>query len=126
MVLDNTSIHKRIGLWYVWLFKTNFIADFWYSKRYILVLNFGKNVQKRGKSEGHLQSKKCHCKFTQVNVKSASHRIAFALLCFTVCFPMISQIACLRGCIITLVAFVQLFSTVYFQMSPQTAYLGEC
>ena len=35
------------------------------SKRYILVVNFGKNVQKGGR--GHLQSKKFHCKFTQVN-----------------------------------------------------------
>ena len=37
------------------------------SKRYILVVNFGKNVQKGGEGGGHLQSKKFHCKFTQVN-----------------------------------------------------------
>ena len=34
------------------------------SKRYILVVNFGKNVQKGG--GGHLQSKKFHCKFTHI------------------------------------------------------------
>ena len=32
---------------------------------------------------------------------------------------MFPQIVCLRGCIVTLVAFVGLFSTVYFQMCPQ-------
>ena len=35
----------------------NYIADFLVSKRYILVVNFGKNVQKGGEG-GHLQSKK--------------------------------------------------------------------
>ena len=38
-----------------------------------------------------------------------------------VCFHMSPQIACLRGCIITFIAFVQLFSTVRFQMCPQSA-----
>ena len=33
------------------------------------------------------------------------------------------QIACLRWCIITLVAFVSLFSSVRFQMSPHMAFL---
>ena len=32
---------------------------------------------------------------------------------------MSSQIVCLRGCIITLVALVQLLPTVHFQMGPQ-------
>ena len=32
--------------------------------------------------------------------------------------------ACMRGCIITLVAFVWLFSCVCFQMGPQMACLG--
>ena len=34
------------------------------SKRYILVVNFGENVQKGGERGGDRQSKKCHCKFT--------------------------------------------------------------
>ena len=38
------------------------------SKRYILVVNFGKNVQKEGEGGGgHLQSKTIHCTFTQVS-----------------------------------------------------------
>ena len=37
------------------------------SKRYILVVNFWKNGRKEERG-GHLQSKKFHCKFTQVNV----------------------------------------------------------
>jgi len=37
---------------------------------------------------------------------------------FNVCFQMFPQIACLWGCKVTLVAFVWLFSTVRFQMSP--------
>ena len=45
----------------------NYIADFLVSKRYILVVNFGKKFQKGGEGGGHLQSKKFHCKFTQVS-----------------------------------------------------------
>ena len=38
------------------------------------------------------------------------------------CFQMSPQIAFLNGCIVTLVAFVWLFSTVSHQMSPQIAF----
>ena len=48
---------------------------------------------------------------------------AFVLLFSTVHFHMSTQIACLRGCIVALVAFVWLFSTVRFQMCPQMACL---
>ena len=47
--------------------------------------------------------------------------IAFVSLFSTVCFQMSPQSACVSGCIITLIAFVSLFSNVHFQMSPQTA-----
>ena len=39
---------------------------------------------------------------------------------------MCPQTACIRGCKVTLVAFVCLFSTVRFQMSPQIACMGRC
>ena len=39
---------------------------------------------------------------------------------------MCPQTVCPRGCIITLVAFVWLFSAVRFQMCPQSACLREC
>ena len=39
----------------------------------------------------------------------------------TVHLQMFSQIACIRGGIVTLVTFVRLFSTVYFQMSLQNS-----
>ena len=42
--------------------------------------------------------------------------VAFVWLFSTMCFQMSPQIACLRGCKVTFVAFVWLFSTVYFQM----------
>ena len=48
--------------------------------------------------------------------------VAFVRFFPTVYFQMFSQIACLRGCIITLVAFVQPFSSVCFQMCPQNVY----
>ena len=41
-------------------------------------------------------------------------------------FQMSPQMACMRGCILTLIAFVWLFSTVYFQMSPQIVYTIGC
>ena len=44
----------------------NDIADFLVSKQYILVVNFGKMSKKGGGGGGHLQSKKCHCKFTHI------------------------------------------------------------
>ena len=47
--------------------------------------------------------------------------IAFVWLFSTVFFQMSHQMAWLRGCIITLVAFVWLFSSVCFQMSLQMA-----
>ena len=43
-----------------------------------------------------------------------------------VCFKMCPQSTCIRGCKITLVALVWLFSTVGFQMSPQIACLWRC
>ena len=47
--------------------------------------------------------------------------VAFIWLLSTVCSHMSSQSACLWGCKITLVAFVWFFSTVRFQMSSQIA-----
>ena len=39
---------------------------------------------------------------------------------------MSPQIACLSRCIVTLVAFIWLFSTVRFQMYPQNMCMGSC
>ena len=47
--------------------------------------------------------------------------VAFVCLFSTVHFQMCPQIACPRGCIITLVAFVLLFSAVHLQVRFQTA-----
>ena len=47
--------------------------------------------------------------------------LAFVWLFSTVRFQMSPQIACLWGCKVTLVAFVWLFSTVRFQMCSQMA-----
>ena len=47
--------------------------------------------------------------------------VVFVQLFSTVRFQMCSQIACLRGCIITLVAFVWLFPTVCSHVCPQIA-----
>ena len=44
---------------------------------------------------------------------------AFVCLFSTVCFQMTPQMACIRRCKITLVAFIWFFSSVCFQMSPQ-------
>ena len=52
--------------------------------------------------------------------------VAFVWLFSTVHFRMYPQIACIRGCIVTLVAFIWLFSTVCFQMSPQSACMRRC
>ena len=49
--------------------------------------------------------------------------VAFVWLFSTMCFQMCPQITCTRGCIIALVALVWLFSTVRFQMCPQMACL---
>ena len=43
-----------------------------------------------------------------------------------VSFQMSPQMACLRGGIVTLVAFVKLFSTVPFHMCPQRTWMGAC
>ena len=52
--------------------------------------------------------------------------VAFVWLFPTVCFQMSPQVACLRGCKVALVAFVSLFSIVGSQMSPQIACLRGC
>ena len=49
--------------------------------------------------------------------------IAFIILFSSVYFQMVPQIAYLRRCIVALVAFIILFSSVRFQMCPQIAYL---
>ena len=54
-------------------------------------------------------------------VRSILTLVAFLWLFSTVCFQMCPQFTYPRGCIVTLVAFVWLFSTVLFQMSPQMA-----
>ena len=51
---------------------------------------------------------------------------AFVWLFSTVRFQMCLQIACMRRCKVTLVAFVWLFSAVRFQMCPQMACLRGC
>ena len=57
----------------------------------------------------------------------AFHCVGCICLIFsTVCFQMCPQIACIRGCIVTLVAFVCLFSAVDFQMCPQCACIRGC
>ena len=45
--------------------------------------------------------------------------VAFVQLFSTVCFQMCPQIACLKRGKVTLVAFVWLFPVVCFHMSPQ-------
>ena len=52
--------------------------------------------------------------------------ISFAWPLSNVYFQMPRHLACLRGCIIALVAFVGFFSTVCFQMSPQIACIRGC
>ena len=52
--------------------------------------------------------------------------VAFVCLFSTVRVQMCPQIACIRGCKVTLVAFVWLFSIVCFQMCPQMACLWWC
>ena len=52
------------------------------------------------------------------------HLFNFSPLCvFILRFHMSLQVVCPRGCIVILVAFVQLFPTVHFQMCPQMACL---
>ena len=44
----------------------------------------------------------------------------------TVCFQMSFHFVCLRGCIITLITFVWLSTSVHFQMPPQMVALRGC
>ena len=52
--------------------------------------------------------------------------VAFVLLFSIVCFQMFPQIVCRKGVIITPVAFVWLFTTVCFHMPIQSACIGGC
>ena len=52
--------------------------------------------------------------------------VAFVWLFSTVRFQMCPQITCLNRCIVALVTFVWLFSTVCLQMSPQIACQRGC
>ena len=52
--------------------------------------------------------------------------VAFVWLFSTVCFQMCPQMACLRRGIVALVTFVCFFSTVCFHMSHQSACLNGC
>ena len=52
--------------------------------------------------------------------------VAFVWLFSTVRFQMLPQMACTRRGIVTLVAFLWLFSTVRFQMYPQMAWIRRC
>ena len=52
--------------------------------------------------------------------------VAFVWLFSAVRFQMNLQSECIRWCIVTLVAFVWLFSAVRFQMSLQTPCMGGC
>ena len=72
-----------------------------------------------------------HCVFSNVSTKSLHNRMHSYIGCiccvfFTVCFQMFPQLACQRGCIVTLVAYVRLFPTVYHQMSSQNTCLRRC
>ena len=68
----------------------------------------------------------------QMSLQSACMRrciialVAFVWLFSTVHFQMCPQIACIRGCKITQVAFVWLFSTMDFQMCLQRACIRGC
>ena len=55
-----------------------------------------------------------------------SHTGGIIWLFSNVRIQMAPQIACLRECTVTMVAFVRLFSTVRFQMRPQIACLRRC
>ena len=52
--------------------------------------------------------------------------VAFVWLFSTVRFQMGPQITCPKGCIVTLVAFVWLFSVVHFKMTSQSAFHRGC
>ena len=61
-----------------------------------------------------------HCHIVSTISKVNEKSLWFHLFKFCpVRFQMCPQITCQGGCIITLIAFVRLFSTVCFQMSPQ-------
>ena len=64
-----------------------------------------------------------HCVFSNVSSNRLHKRIHSRIGCIFFIFPtagfqMTPQCTRLRACIVTLVAFVCLFSTVYFQMFP--------
>ena len=64
---------------------------------------------------------------THISETITSHLVQFVSIFSTaVCFQMSPQIACIRGCIVTLVAFVWLFSTVRHQMFLQIGCLRGC
>ena len=52
--------------------------------------------------------------------------VAFVWLFSSVHFQMCPQTACIKGCIVALIAFVCLFSTVCFQMFPQSTGMMRC
>ena len=54
----------------------------------------------------------------------SDHISCICLIVSTVCFQMSPQMACPRECIVTLVAFVWLFSSVCCQMCPQITCLS--
>ena len=74
-----------------------------------------------------------HCAFSNVSSNRLHEKRHSGIGCICMTFPhcghvgfqMCPQMACLRSCIVTLVAFVWLFSTVCFQMNPQIACLGR-
>ena len=54
------------------------------------------------------------------------HLVAFVSLFSTVHYQMCPQSTCMRGCKITQVAFVCLFSSVSLHMSPQRTWVSAC
>ena len=71
-----------------------------------------------------------HCVFSNESSnrllqKMQSHTSCTFLVFSIVCFQMWTRIACLRRCIVTLVAFLWLFSTVCFHMGLQIACIRE-
>ena len=63
-----------------------------------------------------------------VHQKMKSHLVSFVFIIFSTGagFQMSRQIACLKLCFITLVAFFLLLSTVDFQMGPQMVCMRRC
>ena len=67
-----------------------------------------------------------HIGYISVKGKGIVTLVAFVWLFSSVRFQMCPQIACSIGCKVTLGAFVWFFSTVRFQMFPQSACRREC